>query len=217
MFRGDDMKYLFLLQCFLIGISAASAVGPIFVLVFNTSALRGFIKGFFKALGAAIGDGTLFLLGMLGILSFLEQSRRYHVGIDLAGGFLLLIFGISILLPHKEEYPSQPSLTADSFILAMAKTFFYTVLNPITIFFFMFISTQMTPNHGVPSLGRILMGSAMVTCGSLSVLTAVTYIASQLGKTISMHNLRKISIINGIILLAIGGYFFIDAIKVIVS
>jgi threonine/homoserine/homoserine lactone efflux protein len=210
------MNYLFLLQCFLIGISAASAVGPIFVLVFNTSALRGFTKGFFKALGAAIGDGTLFLLGMFGVLSILEQSRRYHVGIDLAGGFLLLIFGISILLPHK-EYPTQPPLTADNLLRAMAKTFFYTVLNPITIFFFMFISAQMTPVHGIPSLGRILIGSTMVILGSMSVLTAVTYIASQLGKTIGMRHLRKISIINGIILLAIGGYFFLDAIKVILS
>jgi threonine/homoserine/homoserine lactone efflux protein len=210
------MKYLFLLQCFLIGISAASAVGPIFVLVFNTSALRGFTKGFFKALGAAIGDGTLFLLGMLGVLSILEQSRRYHVGIDLTGGLLLLIFGISILLPHK-EYPTQPPLTADNLLLAMAKTFFYTVLNPITIFFFMFISAQMTPVHGIPSLGRIIIGSTMVTVGSLCILTMVAYIASQLGKTIGMRHLRKISIVNGIILLAIGGYFFIDAIKVILS
>lgn len=210
------MNHIFLVQCFLIGVSAASAVGPIFVLVFNTSALRGFKKGFFKALGASLGDGTLFLLGMLGILSVLEESRRYQVGIDLAGGLLLLIFGISMLLPHK-EYPTQPQLTADSMIAAMAKTFFYTVLNPITIFFFMFISAQMTPAQGIPSIGRIIMGSSMTAFGSLCILTTIAYFATQLGKAIDMKYLRKISIINGIILLAIGGYFFIDAIKVLLS
>jgi threonine/homoserine/homoserine lactone efflux protein len=208
------MQYTYLLKCFLIGASAASAVGPIFVLTFNKSALRGFLKGFFTACGAALGDGFLFVLGMFGVLSILEESRRYQVGIDLAGGILLFAFGISMIFSHK-HYTTQPLGTGDSPTITVIKTFISTALNPLTIIFFMFLSAEMTPLHTIPTMGYIFAGGSMIALGSLSVLTIVAYIASSIGKAISFKNLRIVSIVTGCIMLGIGSYFFIDAIRVI--
>ncbi len=70
------MKTLFLLKCFALGVSAASGVGPIFVLTFNRGALKGLGRGLATALGSALGDALLFLLGLLGLLSILGGSKN---------------------------------------------------------------------------------------------------------------------------------------------
>jgi threonine/homoserine/homoserine lactone efflux protein len=207
---------VFLIKCFLIGASAAAAVGPVFVLTFNRAALRGFLKGFFTALGAAIGDGVLLALGLVGALRFVQTSDKYHILIDFAGGFLLVLFGLSMIFFH-EATPSdlRPKLTADTLIFAAAKTFLSTVLNPLTLFFFMFMGTR-TLAPGLQHIAgcTIALASIMTGLGSLSVLSIVAYSAHRLGSAISAENLTTISIITGCIMLAIGSYFFLDAIKI---
>jgi len=207
---------VFLIKCFLIGASAAAAVGPVFVLTFNRAALRGFLKGFFTALGAAIGDGVLLALGLLGALRFVQTSTHYHILIDFAGGFLLVLFGISMIFFNEATTTDlRPKLTADTLIFATAKTFLSTVLNPLTLFFFMFMGTRtLAPSLHETSNSLIIMASVMTGLGSLSVLSVVAYIAHRLGSAISAESLTTISIVTGCIMLAIGSYFFFDAIRI---
>lgn len=211
------MNYLFLFKCFLVGVSAASAVGPIFVLTFNNGALHGFAKGFLTALGAALGDGFLLFLGLMGVLNLLGQSHQYQAIIDLAGGLLLIIFGISMLFT-KAVPQDKPPISVDSFFLAIAQTFFSTVLNPITLFFFMFVSAQMlnAQTTGMTT-SRLLAGSAMTSFGSLTILSLVAYAANRIGGSISLYNLRLISMITGSIVLCIGGYFCFDAVQMVLK
>jgi len=208
------MNTWFLVKCFLIGLSAASAVGPIFVLTFNNGALRGFVKGFFTGLGAAIGDGFLLLLGLIGILNFFENSQRYQIIIDCAGGLLLLIFGLSMFFSHK-KIDVKPILVTPNLSLTALKTFLATILNPITLFFFMFISSQLLETGPQPSTSKLILGSLTASLGSLTVLTTVAFIASRLGSAISTKNLRIISYVTGSIVIGIGGYFFFDAVRVL--
>jgi threonine/homoserine/homoserine lactone efflux protein len=211
------MNFLFLLKCFVVGVSAASALGPVFVLTFNRGALKGFLRGFFTALGAALGDGFLFFLGLVGILSVLEASNKHQLAIDFAGGLLLLIIGISMFFA-KKKLPSDPITRADSLLLMITKTFLSTVLNPLAIFFFMFISSQILSVGNGLALTRanLVIASAMTGLGSLLVLSLVAYIASRLGNAISPENLRILSIITGCIILCIGTYFFFDAARVLI-
>lgn len=211
------MNYLFFLKCFLIGISAASAVGPIFVLTFNNGALHGFGKGFLTALGAALGDGFLLLLGLMGVLNLLGKSHEYQMVIDLAGGGLLIIFGISMLVA-KTIPQDHPPLSIDSFFLSIAQTFFSTILNPITLFFFMFASAQiLAAEIGTMTIDMVLAGCAATGLGSLLILSLVAYAASKIGSSISLKNLRMISVFTGLIVLCIGLYFCFDAVQMIVK
>lgn len=54
------MGVVFLLKAFFTGFCAASAVGPVFIMTFNRSALHGMHLGIATALGAAVTDGFLF-------------------------------------------------------------------------------------------------------------------------------------------------------------
>ncbi len=209
------MDGMFLLKCFVIGVSAASALGPVFVLTFNNGALRGFLKGFFTALGAALGDGLLMFLGFMGTLSVLHESHKYQVAIDFVGGFLMFGFGIVVLLTPR-TLAANPSPAIDSPFFMVIKTFLSTVFNPLALLFFMFISAQFFAS-GIKqfTLSQILTGASLTGLGSLSVLALVAYIASRIGNAVSFHRLRWISVATGVSILCVGAYFFFDAIKVL--
>jgi len=211
------IDYWFLLKCFLVGISASSTVGPMFILTFNNSALRGFLKGFLTALGSALGDGLLVFLGFMGTLSLLQTSQKYQVFIDFAGGFLLIIFGLFMFFQKApSEMPKQPNIRGNWLILYSVKSFLLTVMNPLTIFFFMFVSSQVVPTETQAlSTTHLLMGSACTMCGSLSILGSVAFAASSLGYVVSPKRLRIVTIITSLVILSIGSYFFVDAFRVL--
>jgi L-lysine exporter family protein LysE/ArgO len=209
------MNHWFFFKCFLIGISAASAVGPIFILTFNNSALRGIVKGISTAIGGALADGFLLFLGLVGALSFFENSKKYQVTIDLIGGFLLLVFGLYMIFQPKTD-ATKTSSSAESLFLSAFKAFSLTVLNPLTILFFIFVSTQLLQSIDTDlSSTYILLGSSTTALGSFSVFGSVAYIASRIGKAINHRRLKLISIITGAIIVCIGIYFGLDAIRFI--
>lgn len=214
------MTQWFFIKCFLLGLSASTAMGPIFVLTFNHGATRGFLNGFFTGLGSAIGDGVMLFLGFMGMLSILEQSKAYHIAIDCTGGFLLLAFGLFMILSH-EKKPSglvDQSRPSDSYLLTMLKAFLSTVINPLTLFFFMFVSAQLLPSD-MPALStnKLIFASALAGFGSLCGLSCVAFGASFLGRSMNPKYLRLVSHITGCIVMCIGAYFFFDAVKVMMS
>lgn len=200
------------IKCFLIGVSASSAMGPIFVLTFNNGATKGFFKGFLTALGAAVGDAILIFLGLMGALSIFETSQHYRITIDIAGGFLLVIIGLSMIFT-KKEITVLPSAASQSAILAFIKPFLSTLLNPLTLFFFMFISTQLLEGRPAFSYASLFNAATATGLGSLSVLSSVSFFASRVGKMVNHHYLKMISVVTGLIMLAIGGYFFVDVFR----
>jgi threonine/homoserine/homoserine lactone efflux protein len=205
---GLDMNTLFLIKCFFLGFSAASAVGPIFVLTFNRGALYGFLKGFATAFGAAIGDGFLFGLGLCGILNFLEESRRCAMAMDIIGGISLVIMGIRMFEGKQKLITDVPF---NGFIYTMSKSLLLTVINPITVFFFMFMGFNLFPDGlCVISFLNIFLGCAMVSCGSLTLLSIVALIASRVRNVLSVRRLVTISHITGVIFVILGLYFFVN-------
>ena len=212
------MNYWFLAACFFVGVSASSTMGPIFIMTFNNSAVKGFVKGFFTALGAALGDGLLIFLGLVGMLAMLQKSATYQVIIDLVGGSLLLLYGLKLLLYQNPGQPDTIPLSANSLLLSATKAFLSTVINPLTILFFMFAGAQVLAagQQGL-STGDLVLGSALTILGSLGVLTIVAYIASSIGKVMKPDKLKLVGTITACIMLTVGSFFFFDALKVIVQ
>ena len=209
------MSFWFYATCFFIGISASSTMGPIFVMTFNNSAIRGFLKGFFTALGAALGDGVLVLLGLLGTLAVLQKSSAYLIIIDLAGALLLMLYGIKLFMDKNEQVEALP-ISANTLILTAGRAFFSTIINPLTILFFMFAGAQILA-AGSPEINAmdLVLGSALTSLGSLAVLAIVAYIASSMGKVMKADKLRLIGTITACVVLTVGAYFLFDAVKVV--
>lgn len=210
------MNYWFYLKCFLVGISVSSAIGPIFILVFNRGSIHGFWKGFVTALGSSLADGCLFLLGSVGLLGLIGQSPRAVLAMDLIGGIAMIFFGIRLLRGrHTRETISDESIPLSASIaLTISKSFFLTLLNPLALLFFMFVSVQVVP-EGAPGLPlvRILSGSFMIMLGSLTVLTGVAFGAHRIGQSINTQSLKAIAYVTGLVLVGIGCYFMIDLVR----
>jgi threonine/homoserine/homoserine lactone efflux protein len=207
------MNLILYRNCFLVGLTAATAVGPIFVLVFNRGALYGFKKGFATALGAAIGDGTLFGLSFIGILKFLEQSHRIVIGMDLVVSLVLIILGVRMVTNQPKEI-SDKLECKEPILITAAKSFLLTVINPITIFFFMFISVKVIPENML-TITRLdsLLASAMISMGSLTTFSTVAFVARSLRQTVKPEQLRVAAHITGLAFILLGMYFSFDLIR----
>lgn len=211
------MNLWFLASCFLVGVSASSTMGPVFILTFNNSALRGFMRGLATAIGSAAADGVLMFLGFMGILKFLENSHKYQLLIDLTGGFFLVLFGLFLLTQQKENSRQYPR-TSDSLVLSGIKAFSLTAFNPLTMLFFIFASTQVLQtgagSHTITTK-TLIGGSLFASAGSFCMLGAVAYAGSLLGKAIKPKALRTISVVTGFVIIGVGIYFFADALHIL--
>ena len=210
------MHYMFFIKCFLVGMTAVSPVGPIFLLTFNNGAMYGFWRGFSTAVGAAIGDSILFFLGLMGTLSILQSTKKYLFLVDLVGGALLLIYGISMLISKRTTSntiePSQSSM-----VLTGIHSFLSTMLNPLSLLFFMFMGAQVLPTTEVLAIRTLTIGSCFTLIGSCTTLTSVAYVSSHIGNVLNIKKIRMISFATGCGIIAIGLYFFIDAFRYLIK
>lgn len=206
----------FLVKCFFIGISAASGVGPIFLLTLNSSSLFGFWAGFSTALGAALADSFYFFLAMFGLLSIIESMGEALLFMEGLSSGLLIAFGLH-LLRKKSTPEKQATPTNQPLILCMVKSFFLTMLNPLMLFFFIFVSVNVLPT-GAATLSKrmLLLGGLAVGGGSLTLLTLIAALGSLAGSKIKRSSLETFSRFTGLIFGGIGIYLLIDfAIKLL--
>lgn len=207
------MNFVFLCKCFLIGVLASSTVGPIFVITFNRAALHGFWKGFASALGSSLVDGIYFALGLLGAFKLLENSRQVTIVMDGFAGIILIVLGVMSLKDISRNL--EKSIPHDAnFFLTGAKTFILTIMNPFVVLFFMTLSVQILP-EGVTRLPLcdVLQASFMISCGSLTILSCLSLIASIIGSTIKRKYLVMVEYSTGLVFIGSGIYFIIHLLK----
>lgn len=204
------MEIWFFVKCFFIGVLAASGCGPLFILTFNRAAICGFLKGLATAIGAALGDGFFFMLGLAGALAVLGESRHFMIVLDLIGGLVLVALAVHSFKKMR-QFTCVSVECSGSWWVALGKAFTLTIVNPLIILFFMAVSIQILP-EGVSKLPVkfIPLSMALVILGSLVVLGGVALIASFLGSCISARRLRIISGVSGVLFLCFGGYLFYD-------
>jgi threonine/homoserine/homoserine lactone efflux protein len=207
------MEVPFLLRSFLVGVLAASGCGPIFVLIFNRSAVCGFLKGFATALGASVGDSVYFLLGLFGALTVISEFSYSIIFIDIIGGVLLLGLGVKSLRKANETMCMTVECST-GYLFLVGKAFMLTLFNPLVLLFFMAVTLQILPEN-VAQLSRphLLLGGLCVGLGSLTVLSLVSLAASSLGGCITSRRIRIISGISGIIFIIFGCYLLGDFAK----
>ncbi|KKQ32337.1 MAG: hypothetical protein US49_C0010G0037 [candidate division TM6 bacterium GW2011_GWF2_37_49] len=208
--KRNLMNFTLFRNCFLIGVTAASAVGPIFVLIFNRSASYGFKRGFETAIGAAVGDGLLFGLSMLGILQVLETSRKFLIAMDLTVSVLLIYLGI-IMFKKQQHYLSESMNCTENFLITIGRSLFLTLVNPLTVFFFMFISVKIMPENVVRLASPdFIIASTMLSLGSLTTFSLVALGGKLLGHNLDRKQLFITSYVTGVLFICIGLYFSFD-------
>ena len=200
-----------LLSSYLFGLFLTLGVGPVFIFIFNTSALYGFFRGFVVSVGASVADGILFALGVRGVLSLIRESAHALLALDLVGGIALIFIGIKSMRGVAVQSLNSTYTDDQGAAILFSKSFFLTLLNPMSVAFFAFAGLKVLPEEFLSlSLAYLVINSFLVCVGTLTGLVCLSGIACYVGSSMPESYLRLVSKIGGVIFLGVGIYFLCD-------
>jgi len=119
----------------LLGIALCLGVGPAFFALIQTSLHHGVRSGIALAIGIFLSDVTCVLLAYLGISQFIMNPANKTI-VGIAGGIILVLFGIYILLQKKPKNSfddGKLDIKAPNLVLMALKGYFLNLLNPVVI------------------------------------------------------------------------------------
>lgn len=170
-----------IIKGFRFGMLLQLAVGPMCLMVFNTSASEGLFAGLLLVMAITLIDGLYIALSGVGVAALLNNERVKLV-IKLFGCIVLVLFGLSTITGAfgKEILPSLALFHADGVRNIFLKGLLMTASNPLTIIFWSGVFSSQVIQHGLKKQQLIWFGFGCV----LSTLSFLSLVAV-LGKVIS--------------------------------
>jgi len=206
------MSYLLLaLTGLAIGFMVAAPIGPINLICMRRTLAFGSFIGFVSGLGAATGDGMFAAVIGFGLTAIKHWIEGYSHILQLAGGALLLGFGIHTYLADPlhgremrcagERMPENSSL-----LRSFASTFALSLSNPATLFAFAALFTGfgglvVSANAGPAQAAIVVVG---VLCGSALWWLTLTTIVGSLHARIDARVMRIITHVSGVVIAIFG-------------
>jgi len=132
------MDYIFLIiSGIVIGLVVAVPIGPVNLICIRRTLAFGPANGFMSGLGAAIGDTIFAIVTGFGLTAAAQLIKGYASYLELAGGFMLIYFGIHTYLAKVESRLTDKLAAkekgASTLYRAMGSTLALTITNPATL------------------------------------------------------------------------------------
>ena len=153
-----------MLRGFLFGLTVAAAIGPIALLIINTSLRFGLYTGIRSALGAATAD-LIYAIGaaLLGAVALSAIAEAQHE-IKLGASVLLIAMGVWLVITSLRA-ARKPPREIDQTSRAYLVTLGLTLVNPLTVLTFAAFIAQ-SPAESAPDVAGTVVG---VFLGSLVI------------------------------------------------
>lgn len=204
------MDYLLLIGSgIIIGIVVAAPIGPVNLICIRRTLAYGPLNGFFSGLGAALGDGVFAVVTAFGLTAIAQLIRGYAAGLEIAGGLMLIAFGIHTFLAdpsHGRDDSGLPTRIEGSTSLgrAIASTFALTITNPATFFGFaaLFAGLGSLAGEETSYIDAAIVVAGVVG-GSVLWWFAVTAITGLFHAKIDTNVMRHINQVSGV---AVSGF-----------
>lgn len=186
------------------GILLQFAVGPMCLMVFNTSTTYGFIYGLHLVLAIALIDALYIALSCVGISAIINRAK-VKAAIKLVGCLVLVLFGANTIsgvfdlsfLPNMALFSnaSSENLFVQGLLL--------TASNPLTIVFWSgMFSTQMIENEwNKNQLFLFAVGCVMAT---IIFLTVIVFLGSTLSGFLPQMIVHILNVAVGVVLIFFG-------------
>lgn len=192
------------IEAFLFGLTLAVSIGPIALLILNTSVNRGTAAGLACGAGAASADFTFALIAFTagaGLLAILDANRQL---IAIFAAALLCVLGAWLLTEawrQRKKSIQRPAPAGPGFVT----TYLLTLANPLTILFFAaWIGSQQTN----VAWTTILTISLAVFTGSFIVQAGLAFGGGSLRGLLSPRVLLAANALSGIGILGFGIFRF---------
>jgi len=204
-----DLSFFF--KGLLIGASVSAPVGPIGLLCINRSLTEGRVRGFVAGLGAATADMVFCIIAGFGftfVSRFLEEQALW---VSFIGACGLLFLGLRIFFSKPEEKSS--TATGGDLAHIYLSTFALTLINPVTILFFVAVFTSLgvtLSREDYPSLILLIVG---VVAGAVLWWFVLTGCVSLLHRRLTEKTLRWVNRTSGTIVMALGLLAFLNGVR----
>lgn len=111
-----------------IGLMTSIPVGPVNILVITRTLRRGFLSGLTTGLGGMTADTLIAVVAAFGITAVIDFVEGNEAVIQVAGGLLLVVFGIAAIRSH--PHLSDARDVKGGMAGGIAAAFAMTVANP---------------------------------------------------------------------------------------
>lgn len=186
------------------GLLLQFAIGPMCLMVFNTSTTYGFIQGLPLIFAITLIDALYIALSSIGVAAIINRPKVKSV-IKLIGCLVLVLFGANII-SGVLDLSFLPDIAL--FANASSKNLFVqglllTASNPLTIIFWsgMFTAQMIENEWDKKQLLSFAVGCVLST---IIFLTAVAFLGSMLGAFLPQIIVEFLNVAVGIVLIFFG-------------
>lgn len=180
------------------------AVGPMCLLVFNTSASHGLALGITLVLAITLVDLLFIALSCFGIGSILSKTKVKNI-VKLLGALVLILFGVNMIagafdisiLPNIKLFSEINS--GSIFIQGL----FLTASNPLTIIFWGGVFSTQVIENGYNKKQLYLFGIGCVL-STISFLTLIAVLSTIISGFLNATVIKVLNIFVGIIIIYFG-------------
>jgi threonine/homoserine/homoserine lactone efflux protein len=146
-----------LISGILLGSVLALLVGPVFFMIINTSIKKGFLPASMLALGVLVSDALFVLLTYFGS-SYIFYLREYNFVVGIAGGSLILAFGLFTFFRKATIKADALEVIDDSKTRAIDvfKGFMMNSLNPSALLFWLGVAGTISVKEHFSGFGTTL-------------------------------------------------------------
>lgn len=189
---------------FRFGMLLQLAVGPMCILVFNTSATHGLFQGISLVLAITLVDLIFITLSCLGIGALMKRDSIKN-GLKIFGSLVLVLFGINMIASalHHPLFPGISLFTSSNEKSIFLQGLLLTASNPLTIIFWSGVfSTQiMEHSYTKKQLSFFAIGCILST---LFFLTMVSILGTMISAFLSKAIMEIFNILVGCVIVYFG-------------
>lgn len=177
-------------------------IGPVCLMIFNTSQNHGFLVAFSSVIAVAIVDATYIYLARIGATKILKKKKNQRI-IKLIGSIILTIFGINTII-SVFGYNIIPGIninlnTSNAFLQGLL----VNLSNPITIVFWTTVLTTKLVKEKYTKKELNIFSIGLVSA-TLLFLSFVALVGTIMSSFIPIEISNIINIIVGLIIIGFG-------------
>jgi threonine/homoserine/homoserine lactone efflux protein len=188
------------------GVFLAFLIGPVFFTILQTSVERGFMSGFFVAIGVSVSDALYICISYLGLVQVPQTAEMRHY-LAYGGGLVLFGFGVyyTFIKSRKIENFEREKIQYRSPTRLMLKGFIINGLSPMVLFFWIATVGVATSQLGYTHRGDIILFFTAIVCTVFATDLIKAKLADKLRLLITPKFIRLLNIILGIALIVFAG------------
>jgi len=197
----------------LFGLLLTIFIGPVFFALIQTSIERGFYAGVFMAIGIALSDTIYVSISYFGI-SQLVSTESVNLWLGLAGGFIMIGFGVASLFKPVRA-PEVQGVKVQGKIRLLRETFkgfLLNGINPSVFLFWIGIATMATVNNNYSNADAITFFAAIIVTVFITDIFK-SFVATKLKRLLTVRFMRLMNIVVGCGLMVFGLRLFYFALE----